>query len=55
MTMGNVEELMDADERTDRTPMGGSIGTATTLPMSDEEKERSEKERRPIGFVWGLA
>lgn len=53
--MGNVEELMDADEYTDRTPMGGSTGMATTLPMSDEEKTRAEKERRPIGFIWGSA
>ena len=48
--MGNLEELIDSDPSTEYTPHGGTHGSVSTLPMTEEEKKIAVP--RPIGFIW---
>lgn len=48
--MGKVGDLSEMfDPLTDWTAHSG-IGTVTTLPMTDEERDAARK--RPLGFIW---
>lgn len=50
LPMGNIGDLAaEFDPLTLDTAHSG-IGTVTTLPMSEDEREKAHE--RPIGFIW---
>lgn len=53
--MGNIGDLSEEFDLNTSYRAESGIGTVTTLSMSDEEKEKADEHKNPIGFIWPSA